>query len=152
MIVARRTPPAEMAAAHNRVAAAMAAEERGRGRGPAVANIEAAREMWTPRPLYFRGRRIAPRPIDWNEGLDLLKAALKLEEWRLERGEDLEELRALYRRIADLAWLALRAPWMPRWLRRRQRNPFRRATETELREILDFAGRCQTISLVGHRS
>lgn len=150
MIVARRTPPAEMAAAHNRVAAAMAAEER--ERGPAVANIGPAREAWTPRPLYFRGRRIAPRPIDFNEGLDLLVAALDLEEWKLDERGDLDELRVIYHRIAALAWLALRPPWMPRWLRRRQRNPFRRATETELREILTFAGRCQTISLVGHRS
>lgn len=134
---------------HARVAAAMAEAERER---PAVANIGPAREMWDPRPLYYRGRRILPRPIAWNDGLDLLEAALELERWSLKEVADLAVLRGLYRRIADLAWIALRPPWIPRWVQRLRRNPFRRATETELREILGFAGRCRTISLVGHRS
>ena len=148
MIVARRTPPAAMLAAHNRVAAAMAAEEPAR---PDVVNIAAAREAWDPRPLYFRGRRIPARPIAWEDGLALLEVADALERWAKSEG-GLDELRALYRRVTDLAWVALRPRWVPRWLQRLRRNPFRRATEEEVRELLSFAGRCRTISLVGYRS
>lgn len=149
MIRVTRTPPAAMLERHARVAAAMAEAERER---PAVANIGPAREMWDPRPLYYRGRRILPRPIAWEDGLELLEAAAALEEWAKRRNGDLDELRRLYRRIVDLCWVALRPRWMPRWLQRLRRNPFRRATEAEIREILGFAGRCRTISLVGHRS
>lgn len=159
VIVARRTPPSEMLAAHqrNRVAGAIAAEER--ERAPRAANVGAVREIWSPVPLPFRGRLIPARPIQWEEGLDLMEAALELERWTEGRKpggtltrEELTELRAIYRRIMDLAWMALRPWWMPRWMRAWQRNPFRRATEPELLQIMDFVGRCRTISLVGHRS
>src|SRR5690625_92905 len=159
VIVARRPPPAEMRANHQRrVAGAIAAEERERER-PRVANVGAVREIWSPRPLAFRGRLIPARPIQWEEGLDLMEAGLALERWTEGRRpedpmtrEELAELRGIYRSIMDLAWMALRPPWMPRWLRSRQRNPFRRATEPEILQIMDFVGRCRTISLVGHRS
>lgn len=149
MIAIRRTPPAEMAARHNRVAAAM---RDVRPERPEVANIGPALEAWDPSPLYFRGRRIAARPISWDDGMRLLEAAADLERWAEDGGRDLGVLRALYRRTVDLCWIALRPRWVPRWLQRIRPNPFRRATETELGEILDFAARCRTISLVGHRS
>ena len=131
-----------------RMAAAMAEVERER---PQVANIGPAREIWEPRPLMYRGRKILPRPIRWEEGLELLEAAATLEEWAKRRDGDLDELRRLYRRIVDLCWVVLRPPWMPRWLQRLRRNPFRGATEAEIREVLGFCGRCRTISLVGYR-
>lgn len=134
---------------HARVAATMAEVERER---PAVVNAGPAREIWTPRPLYYRGRRIAPRPISWEDGLALLEAASALEQWARTPDGDLEELRRLYREIVELCWIAIRPRWMPRWLQRLRRNPFRRATETEIREVLAFLGRCRTISLVGSRS
>jgi len=150
VIVARRTPPSEMAARHNRVAAAMAAEER--EARPRVANVRAALEAWNPRPLVYRGRRIPARPIAWDDGMRLLEAAGELERWGAEGGQDLWALRTLYRQVVDLCWVALRPRWMPRWAQRLRPNPFRRATEAELAEILGFAARCRTISLVGHRS
>src|SRR5690606_15331519 len=132
-----------------RVAAAMAEVERER---PTVANIGPAREICTPRPLYYRGRRILPRPITWEAGLALLEAASALEQRARTPDGDLEELRRLYREVVDLCWVALRPRWVPRWLQRLRRNPFRRATEAEIREILVFLGRCRTISLVGSRA
>lgn len=147
MIVARRTPPAAMLAAHNRVAAAVAAEDR-----TEIANVGVALEVWTPIPLYFRGRRILPRPVSWEDGLRLLEAADALERWARTDSGDLATLRTLFRRVADLCWIAARPRWLPAWAQRLRRNPFRRATEAELREVLRFFGRCRTISLVGYRS
>src|SRR5690606_22954081 len=104
VIVARRTPPAEMMQNHNRVAGAISAEER--ERAPRAANVGAVREIWSPVPLVYRGRLIPARPIQWEEGLDLMEAALELERWtegRKPEGsltrEELTELRAIYRRI-----------------------------------------------------
>ena len=148
MIAIRRTPPAVMLERQARVAAAMAEAERER---PEVVNAGPAREIWMPRPLYYRGRRISPRPISWEDGLALLEAASALERWAKRPDGDLDELRRLYREIVDLCWIAIRPRWMPRWLQRLRRNPFRRATETEIREVLVFLGRCRTISLVGSR-
>lgn len=148
MIRVTRTPPAAMLERHARVAAAMAEIERER---PEVVNAGPAREIWMPRPLYYRGRRISPRPISWEDGLALLEAASALERWAKRPDGDLDELRRLYREIVDLCWIVIRPRWMPRWLQRLRRNPFRRATETEIREVLAFLGRCRTISLVGSR-
>jgi hypothetical protein len=118
---------------------------------PAVANIGPALEAWTPRPLYFRGRKILPRPVEWDDGVALLKAAAGLEEWA-KSDDGFEELRARYGRVVELCWTCARPRWVPRWVQRRRRNPFRRATEAEIKELLHFFGRCRTISLVGHRS
>lgn len=148
MIAINRVSPESMAAAHNRVAAARVAKDQ----GPAFVNAGPAREIWQPRPLYYRGRKIAPRPISWEEGLALLETAAELEQWARSKGEDLVHLRRLYRRLVDLCWMCARPRGMPRWVQRLRRNPFRRATEQELQELLRFFGRCRTISLVGYRS
>jgi hypothetical protein len=121
--------------------------------GPRVANLGTVRELNGPAPLPWGRRTYAIRPIQHEDGLDLLELALRLEAVfeGADSAEMLREYRAVVREITRRCWMLLRPRWVPAVLWRLRSNPFRRATLAEVRDILGFFGRCQTVSRVRHR-
>ncbi len=138
MIVINRIPPEEMLAAHERVRQTKPAPSR-----PSPVNMRAAREITERSEFPFRGRMYPVRPVPFNDGLRLLELAVVMEEAGTGEGghrKRMLQLRRAVHEVVDLCW-SLQCPrWLPRFIWRLRRNPFRSASLEEVREIVGFSG------------
>ncbi|HEY8504972.1 MAG TPA: hypothetical protein VIL46_10345, partial [Gemmataceae bacterium] len=136
MITIERVSPEEMLRRSAAVAATAAASS------PRVANTDAALQLHAVLPFRFRGRRIPVRPLPFHDGVLLMQLAERAEE-ASRRGDWRAYGQAAFEAM-DICWRNAGPRWLPRWVQRLRRNPFRRASIAEVGDILRFFALCQT--------
>ncbi len=106
---------------------------------PASVNAEAATNVDGPVTFAFRGKQYVLPRVPFEEGVTLHEL-----QFRIARPESTEDYRGACREaVAIMGRLARRRGWRGR-LRWLLPNPFRRASEGEISEVLDFFWLCRT--------
>lgn len=135
---------------------------------PETANVAAATDLDAATLLEFQGQTYSVPPIPYTLGTRLQALSLDLAWWadQLHRATSdeqaaspdelqraLKTMEGLYTQAVQLCWLLVAKPpgtWLPNWLWRFRRNPFRHASSRELEELLAFFFMCRTRSTVRH--
>lgn len=125
---------------------------RGRASEPEVRNLGAVQDLSRPLPLEFRGRTYLVPPVPFVFGVRLvgLQERVRRLQDRPDSPESLDELRAILEEAVEIfPRLAYPAGWR-RLFWRIAPNPFRRASEFEIGELIGFFSGCRMMSRVRH--
>lgn len=150
MISIQRTSPEVVAERWAEVRRRDRAVREHLGPTPPPLNLDAVVELGESVFFTFRGRAYGVPPLPWAEGAKILRALLRLEAVPDRLAEDdLDGYYAIIRELQGLVWrnVVVTSP-IRRTLRRVGlfRNPFKRATEGELRDLALFMSGRRTTS------
>jgi len=124
---------------------------RGRPEPAKIANVNPLLGRDRAREFEYRGRRYVVPPIDYREGAALqLFIQTEMQPWtdKAPTWETMDEYEAVCAASAEMVWRLCRPAGWRRFLKRWMHNPFMRAGDNELSDIIGFFWQCRTKSSV----